>query len=158
MKGFRIVKVAIVGFIGCALLSSAVLAGAAATYVPPREEEDWTAKTVRLVADKRHGFVPMTVNLTGMMEGEEGALKPLEAGRTVRLVVEAPFLQVQNSQKASNYYSDLHYAVESAGPAKPSAFFRELELRKPGSYRFRIQVMDPDGKVLSSNEVNVKAL
>jgi len=140
-----------------ALVNTNVVADTAAAYLPPEQPGPDLAK-MQLQADKRFGFAPMTVNLSGMIATKDGNLVPVQGGQDIRLVVESPFLNVQTGVPVSNLVSDLHYEATSAGPEEPSAFRRVLEIRKPGKYIFRVHVLNPDGTVLSSNEVMVRAL
>jgi hypothetical protein len=149
--------VAVFGMVALALASQGAVADTAARYLPPDKDID-PAKKVRLVADKRHGFAPMTVSLSGMIETKAGSLIPMNGGQTLRLVIEEPFLSVQSSVTLSGRYSDLHYESSMYGPKRPMPFHREIQLRKPGRYMFRLEVTGADGRLLSSNEVSVKAL
>lgn len=157
MSQARKAVVAILGTVGIFLLASGALADTAALYLPP-EDSVAANSQVRLSADKQFGFAPMTVNLSGMLQKDNGDLVPVDGGHQIRVIVESPFLRVQNSGGVSSLVSDIHYEALTAGPAIPAAFRRALEIRRPGNYSFRVQVIAPDGQVLRSNEVNVKAL
>lgn len=139
------------------LVTTNLVADTAAAYLPP-DQQGPDLNRMKLQADKRFGFAPMTVNLSGMIETKSGDLLPVMGGQDIRLVVESPFLNVQSSVPVSNLVSDIHYEATSAGPDAPSPFRRALEIRKPGKYIFRVHVLNPDGTVLSSNEVMVRAL
>jgi len=140
-----------------ATTNTPAVADTAALQLPPEHREPALTK-MKLQADKRFGFAPMTVNLSGMIETRDGNLLPVSGGQDIRLVVESPYLHVQSSVPVSTLVSDVHYEVTTTGPAEPAMFKRELEIRKPGRYIFRVHVLNPDGSVLSSNEVTVKAL
>jgi len=149
--------VAIVGIVGMAFLASAALADMAATYLPPEGDDGHLVK-IRLTADRQFGFVPMQVNLSGMAQTQDGDLLPISGGQRIRLVVESPKLTVQSSLTVTRFMPDMHYEAFSPGPAVPAAFVRAIEIRRPGTYTFRVQVVAPDGAVLSSNDVSVRAL
>lgn len=158
MKSARFLAIAILGFVGIALTTTSALAGAAAGYIPPTDDTHEQARTMFLMADKMHGFAPMSVRLSGMMRTDEGNLIPLDGGQTIRLVVVSPFLSVQHSKGEPRIFADVRYEAITEGPKEPSAFKRVVELRKPGRYVFHVQVVDDDGTIVSSNRVSVKAL
>lgn len=158
MKPVRFLAVAILGFVGIALTTTSALAGAAAGYIPPTDDTDEQVRMMFLMADKRHGFAPMSVRLSGMMRTDNGNLVPLDGGQTIRLVVVSPFLSVQHSKGEPHIFADVRYEAITDGPEEPSAFKRVVELRKPGRYVFHVQVVDVDGRIVSSNRVSVKAL
>jgi len=157
MKLRRGVLAALIVIACAAIPSNGTFADTAATYLPPVEGGPDVTR-MKLQADRGFGFAPMTVNLSGMLETREGDLKPISGWQDIRLVVESPFLHVQSGVPVSNVVSDLHYEATMAGPAEPSAFKRALEIRKPGRYIFRVHVINPDGTVLSSNEVTIRAM
>jgi hypothetical protein len=157
MTQARKATIAMIGVFGFALLGTAARADTAAMYLPP-EDAGARQVQVQLVADRMFGFAPMTVNLSGMVRTDDGDLVPMNAGQKVRVVVESPLVRVQSGMNVDNLMFDLHYESFSAGPATPSPFKRAIEIRRPGNYTFRVQVIDPDGKILSSNDVSVRAL
>jgi hypothetical protein len=139
------------------LVASGIFADTAALYLPP-DEAPGIHGQVMLAADRSFGFAPMLVSLSGMLRQQNGNLLPMNGGQQIRVIVESPFLRVQNSSSVSPLMSALHYEAVSPGPSTPSAFRRVLEIRRPGTYSFRVQVVAPDGQVLNSNEVNVRVL
>ncbi len=157
----RFRKGAIFGMIGCIglLLAGVPRAGAdtAAYYEPPAADVEPPSRA-KLVADRQFGFAPMTVTLAGMLESPAGALLPIDNEQDVVLVVESPFLQISNSSGSRNIGTDFHYEATASGPVHPAVFLRSIELRRPGRYIFRIQVIDQAGQVLESNEVTIKAM
>jgi hypothetical protein len=157
MRIGRKAVVGLFGAVGISLLASGALADTASLSLPP-EETISSMHQVRLVSDKQFGFAPMTVNLSGMLQGDNGDLAPMNGGQQIRVVVESPFMRVQSSTGISPLVSDIHYEAFSAGPATPSPFRRAFEIRRPGTYSFRVQVITPGGEVLSSNEVSVRVM
>jgi hypothetical protein len=152
-KGQRI-AVAAVGVVGLLLIATVAMADTAA-YDPKAELKD---VRVMLAADRIFGFAPMTVNLSGMVKTEDGDLRPVGGGEVVRVVVESPLLRVQNGLDSFvSLVPDMHYESQSLGPVEPSALRKTIEIRSPGRYTFRVQVVAADGGVLSSNEVDVRA-
>jgi hypothetical protein len=154
----RRVAAAVVGLLGIALLASPAPADTAAVYLPQGEDLGGRPTDVLLAADRLFGFVPMRVNLSGMVKTEAGDLIPVHAGQKIRLVVESPMLRVRNGDTVTSLVSEMHYEAVTPGPASPTAFRRAIEIRRPGHYLVRVQVIAPDGDVLSSNEVSVRAL
>jgi hypothetical protein len=150
--------VALVGILGLAVLAStSLLADTAVAFVPP-EESAFEAANVKLMADRQFGFAPLKIHLSGMLQSREGDLFPLDGEQRVRLVVESPFLHVQNSSGESWVGTDFRLESTSSGPEQPNAFTRFIELKRPGRYVFRLTVLDTDGRVVQSDEVTVKAL
>jgi hypothetical protein len=157
MRSGRTAVVALAALAGAMLFSSPVVADAAATYVPPEAPIE-KLERVKLMADKRFGFAPMTVRLSGMVETSGGNLVPVEGGQDIRLVVASPFLNVQQGVPVTTFATDTQYEAITTGPAEAQPFHRVLQLRKTGKYVFRVQILNPNGSVLSSNEVTVTAL
>jgi len=129
-----------------------------ASFTEPPSGEGVSARHVILRADRIFGFAPMMVRLSGMLQEPDGNLFPMRAGQRIRVVVESPFLRVQSSGNFLPLVSDTHYEALSLGPDEPAAFQRSMEIRRPGTYSFRVQVLSPDGEVLNSNEVSVRIL
>ncbi len=150
--------VAAVGFVGISLLAPAALADMALVSLPREVAAFAEPVRVKLAADRMYGFAPMMVNLSGMVQTKGGDLIPVNGGQQVRVVVESPLLVAQSSGIVTQIVSGLHYEAVSDGPVTPSVFRRAFEIRRPGRYTFRVQVISPDGQILSSNEVDVKAL
>ncbi len=152
---------AIVGMIGCIGLLLAGIprasADTAAYYEPPPADVAAPSRA-KLVADRQFGFAPMTVTLAGMLESSAGALLPIDNDLDVVLVVESPFIHLSNSSGSRYIGTDFHYESTTSGPADQAVFIRAIELRRPGRYVFRIQVVDRAGQVLESNEVTIKAM
>jgi len=156
-RGTRAATVAVFGIVGLAIMTSGAIADTAALYLPDQDKTDPGVR-VKLSADRMFGFVPMTVNLSGMVQTREGDLMPVNGGQTIRVVVESPLLQVQSSENVTAIANDMHYEAVTPGPVSPSAFRRLMEIRRPGHYKFRVQVIAPDGEVIGSNEISVRAL
>ncbi|MBI3450343.1 MAG: hypothetical protein HY049_15690 [Acidobacteria bacterium] len=148
---------ALLGLLGGVCFATGVRADIASFTEPPQAERI-TARHVMLRADRIFGFAPMTIRLSGMLQEPDGNLSPMKGGQRVRIVVESPFLRVQSSGNFLPLVSDTHYEALSVGPDEPTAFQRSMEIRKPGTYSFRVQVLSTNGEVLNSNEVSVKVL
>jgi len=157
MSHGRKALLATVGSATLFLMVSGAVADSAALYLPP-DEATSAQNQVKLSADRLFGFAPMTVNLSGMLEEKDGNLVPMNGGQQIRVIVESPFLRVMSSNNSSSVLSGLHFESTDAGPVVPSAFHRALEIRRPGTYLFRVQVIAPNGEVVNSNEVSVRAL
>jgi len=154
MRKGRKVAGAVVGVVGILLLVTAARADTAAYDLTPDSRD----VQLRLAADRMFGFAPMKVNLSGMVQMENGDLRPVDAGQIVRLIVDSPLLSVQQPASARvSLVPDLHYESETPGPREPSALYKSIEIRTPGRYMFRVQIVSPDGTVLSSNQVDVRA-
>jgi len=149
--------VGVLGAVGLSLVAAGAFADTAALYLPP-DEPLGVHSQVMLAADRVFGFAPMMVNLSGMLRQPNGNLLPMNGGQQIRVIVESPFLRVQNSSSVSPLVSAFHYEAVSPGPASPTAFRRMLEIKRPGTYSFRVQVLAPGGQVLNSNEVSVRVL
>jgi hypothetical protein len=113
---------------------------------------------VSLTADRTVGFVPMKLNLSGTVQTKAGDLLPVSSEQRIRVVVESARVRVHNSMTITNMMPDYHYETSAPGPTSPGAFRRAVEIRRPGTYTFRVQVIAADGSVLSSNDVSVKVL
>ena len=132
-------------------------ADTAAYYEPPPDAAEEISKA-RLVADRLHGFAPMKVTLSAMLESRGGDLFPIAGGRAVMLVVESPFLHRSTTTGSHHIGTDYRYETVSQGHGEPAVYTRTVELTRPGRYIFRVQVLDDAGAVLESNEVTVKAM
>ena len=157
MNQVRKAVVGLLSAVGVFLVGSGAMADTAALYIPP-EETIVAPSQVKLTADRLYGFAPMIVNLSGMVQTHNGDLVPMNGGQQIRIVVESPFLRVHSGTSVSSVMNGRHYESLSAGPGMPAAFHRALEIRRAGTYLFRVQVIAPDGEVLNSNEVSVKVL
>ncbi|HXI02161.1 MAG TPA: hypothetical protein VNI57_03195 [Candidatus Saccharimonadales bacterium] len=154
-KTWIVILVAVLGLATAAAPS--VLADSAAYYVPPQQEEPAPA-SARLMADKPFGFVPLTVNLSGMLQARNGDLLPIPTNGTVTLFVESPFLHMSTVAGSYQIGTDYRYESTTRQPADSLAFTRAIKVERPGRYLFRIQVTDSQGRILQSNEVTVKAM
>lgn len=150
----RIVFIGVIAIITLQSLSRADLESIPSQSIDPVREP----AQVSLTADRLVGFVPMKLNLSGTVLTRTGDLLPVSSEQKIRVVVESARVRVHNSMTITNMMPDYHYETSAPGPAKPGAFRRAIEIRRPGTYTFRVQVIASDGSVLSSNDVSVKAL
>ncbi|MCI0548626.1 MAG: hypothetical protein L0027_15245 [Candidatus Rokubacteria bacterium] len=153
-------KKAVISTIGLASIVVAVppvTADTAAYYEPPAQPAPEPTRA-RLVADRQFGFAPMTVTLSGMLESGNGMLHPIDESQDVVLVVESPFLHTTNGSGSRSIGTDFRYEARTSTAADARAFYRAVEIKRPGRYLFRIQVLDGAGQVLQSNEVTIKAM
>lgn len=154
-KTWIVILVAVLGLATAAAPS--VLADSAAYYVPPPQQEPVPA-SAKLVADRPFGFVPLTVNLSGMLQARNGDLLPIPTNGTVTLLVESPFLQMHSVAGSYQIGTDYRFESTTQQPADAQAYTRSIKVNRPGRYLFRIQVTDSQGRILQSNEVTVKAM
>ena len=110
---------------------------------------------LRIKVDRTMGLVPLTVKIVGDLRGEQRDAT-LAPDQHVFVEVESSYVRVVGGDR----FMDLGHGgvaeLDSSGVERPME--REIVIKTPGTYHFRIIVRDEDGNALFSNKVKVRAM
>ena len=110
---------------------------------------------LRIKVDRTMGLVPLKVKISGDLRGgqRDATLAP---DQHVFVEVEASYIRVVGGDRSLDLGHGGVAELDSAGVERPME--REILIKTPGTYLFRIIVRDEDGNALFSNKVKVKAI
>lgn len=141
-------------FLAMLLVSSSPLA-----EEPDSQEEVQFLKIddarLRIKVDRTMGLVPLKVKISGDLRGgqRDATLAP---DQHVFVEVEASYIRVVGGDRSMDLGHGGVAELDSSGVERPME--REIVIKTPGTYLFRIIVRDEDGNALFSNKVKVKAM
>ncbi len=110
---------------------------------------------LRIKVDRTMGLVPLKVKISGDLRGgqRDATLAP---DQHVFVEVEASYIRVVGGDRSLDLGHGGVAELDSSGVERPME--REIVIKTPGTYLFRIIVRDEDGNALFSNKVKVKAM
>ena len=110
---------------------------------------------LRIKVDRTMGLVPLKVTISANLRGEQRDAT-LAPDQHVFVEVESSYVRVVGGDRAMYLDHGGVAELDSAGVERPME--REILIKTPGTYLFRIIVRDEDGNALFSNKVKVKAM
>ena len=110
---------------------------------------------LRIKVDRTMGLVPLKVTISGDLRGEQRDAM-LAPDQHVFVEVESSYVRMVGGDRAIDLGHGGVAELDSAGVERPME--REILIKTPGTYLFRIIVRDEDGNALFSNKVKVKAM
>ena len=110
---------------------------------------------LRIKVDRTMGLVPLTVTIVGDLRGEQRDAT-LAPDQHVFVEVESSYVRMVGGDRAIDLGHGGVAELDSSGVEHPMD--REIVIKTPGTYLFRIIVRDEDGNALFSNKVKVKAM
>ncbi len=110
---------------------------------------------LRIKVDRTMGLVPLKVKISADLRGgqRDATLAP---DQHVFVEVEASYIRVVGGDRSLDLGHGGVAELDSSGVERPME--REIVIKTPGTYLFRIIVRDEDGNALFSNKVKVKAM
>ncbi len=110
---------------------------------------------LRIKVDRTMGLVPLKVKISGDLRGEQRDAT-LAPDQHVFVEVESSYVRVVGGDRSMALDHGGVAELDSSGVERPME--REIVIKTPGTYLFRIIVRDEDGNALFSNKVKVKAI
>ena len=110
---------------------------------------------LRIKVDRTMGLVPLKVKISADLRGEQRDAT-LAPDQHVFVEVESSYVRMVGGDRAMYLDHGGVAELDSSGVERPME--REIVIKTPGTYHFRIIVRDEDGNALFSNKVKVKAM
>ncbi len=110
---------------------------------------------LRIKVDRTMGLVPLTVTIVGDLRGEQRDAT-LSPDQHVFVEVASSYVRVVGGDRSMALDHGGVAELDSSGVEHPME--REILIKTPGTYHFRIIVRDEDGNALFSNKVKVRAM
>ena len=110
---------------------------------------------LRIKVDRTMGLVPLTVTIVGDLRGEQRNAT-LSPDQHVFVEVASSYVRVVGGDRSMALDHGGVAELDSSGVEHPME--REILIKTPGTYHFRIIVRDEDGNALFSNKVKVRAM
>ena len=146
--------------VGGSILLVMLLASSSTLAAEPgsKEEQEFLQMDdarLYIKVDRSMGLVPLKIKISADVRGDQSEAS-LAPDQHVFVEVESSYVRLVGGDRHVDLGHGGVAELDSSGVERPME--REIVIKTPGTYHFRIIVRDEDGNALFSNKVKVRAM